>query len=537
MRTGNLHIAFIYKLIAAVVVIIMTACSHDTYESGVGEQDSSAPEYVSLRIALAPSQRGTRAGVPTGGETGDGLRPGLHHENDVENLTLFKFSSAAGVNAAPSTVVRKLTYIPNVNFHPTDNTTSKIIPLEGLTYKHEFGDHFIVAANMGNVGGETMTLETLRNHLVEKAWTESVSGKKADFTLFAMSNASDSHYTAGSGTETNPDIIEVDLERVAARIDLSKEGATADAVTNTLLYDAIDGEDVKVAEVYVSHARVFNGMKSPTYLIKRLAESSTSPYEYLIDEENPASKLVVEPNTWNKGTTDTGILDTWFGASRLGNASALGDSWFRDADRVHTAAPTSGEDGFTTSYSRDNVDNDLYYVIDYVNENTMPQANTKANVTTGIMLKAVYKPVKVYGSLDGEKQPVLDNAYAYGQTFWRYRPIGAQYDETKALYFSNGTVAQDYMDAHPEQIAEITEYTNGKCYYPVYLRHDNTQNTADISMMEFGIVRNNIYRLKVSFTGPGYSNMVIPEEVNPEGIRPYIFVRKWYKINHPEIEI
>lgn len=516
-------------------MVIMTACSHDTYESGDDGQNSLTSAFVTLRISLAPIHGSSRAGVPAGGEIGDGLRPGLHHENDVENLTLFKFSSSAGVNADPSTVVRKLAYVPDVNFHPIDNTTSKIIPLEGLTYKHEVGDHFIVAANMGNVGGETMTLETLRDHLVEKAWTESADGKKAGFTMFAMSNASDSHYTSGSGTQADPDIIDVNLERIAARIDFCRTGANIDAGTNTLLYDVRDGDNVKVADVYLSHVRVFNGMKSPTYLIKRLAQSSTSPSEYLIDEENPATKYVIEPNIWNKGTNDQDVLDTWFGASHLSKAVTLGDSWFRDADRVHTALPSAVNDGFTTSYSWDDIDKAYYYVMDYVNENTMTPENTKSNVTTGVMLKAVYKPLKVNKSLDSDNNPVLDTEYAYGQTFWRYRPIEQSYDETKAVYFSNEAAAVAYKAAHPEILSEITKYTDAKCYYPVYLRHDNTVSTVDIHTMEYGIVRNNIYRLQVSFTGPGYPTMTT--DVDPEGIRPYIFVRKWYKINHPEIEI
>lgn len=525
-------------LAVLMTLMVMTACRKEAYEDlNASDEELSEvrKDYVSLRISLSPSHRATRAGLPTGGETGDGLRPGLHHENDVENLTLFKFSSQAGVNADPSTSVKKLAYIPDVNFRPTDNTTSKIIPLEGLIYKHEAGDHFIVAANMGNVGGETMTLDALRNHLVEKAWTESADGVKAGFTLFAMSNSADSRFTTGKGTEADPDIIEVDLERVAARIDLSRDGATAHLGTNSLMYDAIDGENVKVAEVYVSHARVFNGMQSPTYLIKRLAESSTSLNEYLIDEDNPATKFVIEPNTWNKATTSQDVLDTWYGASHMSKAVALGDSWFRDVDRVHTAAPTADNDGFMSSYSWDATDNAYYYVIDYVNENTMSQANTTSNVTTGIYLKAIYKPLEVYGSLDADDVPVLDEDYAYGQTFWRYRPIDKDYDETKAIYFSSGVVAQAYMDSHPEQVAEITEYTDGKCYYPVYLRHDNTRETYDIDMMEYGIVRNNIYRLRLGFTGPGYPVMI--PNINPEGIRPYIYVRKWYKILHPEIEI
>lgn len=524
-------------MISAIVMVGMLAsCQGPEFNAMPNPEVQNA---VALRIATGIP---AGASVPQGGEYGDGLEPGQHHENDVYSLTLYSYSGS--INADENTPVRLVAYLNDLNLTSADARVERGEYIYDVRVDDRFlggyifspADKFVVITNAPLIHAET--LGELRNAYITQPVQRAAAGQPMrDYTRFAMSNESESSYIHGIGSKDNPNLIVVRIERVTARVDLVTNGSTVSAARQALCYPATDGaQDKHVADVYVSHVRVFNALQEPTYLIKRLAATESDRPLYLADESKPADRLVIEPRTWQKGTTAPATIATWYGDSHLAQAQAQGDSWFRQADRVHTAAASSSNDGFGTATSVDQWGYS-YYVVDYVNENTMRETETSSLVTTGLMLRAVYQPLAVYGSLDENDEPVLDADYAYGQTFWRYRPIGVEYDETQALYFSSETVAEAYRDAHTETLSELTEYTEARCYYPVYLRHDNTNRTEAIHCMEFAIVRNNIYRLKVGFTGPGYPTLDRIIEIDPEGIRPYIFVRNWYKILHPEIEL
>lgn len=529
----------------AMIACISAACSdHDDLLPGSNAlANDSVASNVVLRIALGMPAGGSALNRPQGGEHGDGLEKGLHHENDIHVLQLYSYQGS--INGDANTPVKLVAYLTNLDFTPEN---ARIVDdmyvhdvrvddkfLNGYTFSS--ADKFIAVTNLMPIG--PANLNDLKRAVIGQSLSRVAEGEPmSGCNDFVMSNESESLYTYGIGSPDDPNIITTTVERLAARVDFVTDGAEADPTKQALRYAATDGaEEKQMGSVYVSHARVFNAMKAPSYLLKRLATAEDATPNYLAVEQKPATSLVVDPYTWQKGSTTAAQLESWYGGSRISAAAEAGDAWFRTADKVHTAAPSASNDGFGTSTSTDD-EGCHFYVLDYVGENTMPQASTRGSVTTGILLKAVYEPTTVYGDgVDSDGNPVADSHYAYGQTFWRYRPLTPNYSEMQALYFSSFDAADAYRTAHPDEVAEIQEYPAGTCYYPIYLRHDNTEPSADIRMMEFGIVRNNIYRLRVSFTGPGYPSMEGIDKVDPEGIRPYIFVRKWHKINHPEIEI
>lgn len=508
--------------------MIMTACSSNN-ETDFEESQSGGGHFI-LRLTIDGGASYTRAaGLPTGGENGDGLRPGLHHENDIDNITVFYFNAGVdGINGPADTHVHKLCFVEDIDFRPDPGMAviTHDVDITGVLYNYTVNDQFVVIANAGSIGAST--LGELRNILMVAPWTSTVDGLKANYSGFTMTSANPSRYQEGKGTSDDPRIIMADIERTAARIDFCTYGSTISGMTRK--YNAVDGSpSATVGEVYLTHIRPFNVMSQPSYLSKRLSEGKNSRKNYLADEITPTTYYVEEPHTWEKTNPSSTVLDTWFGGTRY---SSISDSWFSSYP-VHVSLLGNG---FTDGTSVDAIDGDTYYVLDYANENTMTPECTTSSTATGIAMRAIYKPVTVFGSLDGDGMPVVDAGYAYGQTFWRLRPVNTEYDEKQALYFSSQSACQQYRDDHPLQIFEMQKYEDAKCYYVVFLRHDNTSNSPYITPMEFGIVRNNIYRLKVDFTGPGY-NEIPDETVQPEGVKPYIYVRKWYHIEHPAIEV
>lgn len=558
------HIHHTFAALGLAAAPFLVGCS--VYDVPEGWVVVKPQEEFVLNITVGgdvqPASRAPHRIQPEGDEDGDGRELGQSKENDIENLVVFYCNG--GIGASSTAPVKKLLYKDDVNFHPdtsADPRDKEYLQLRlgfssrTLGYEYTAGDRFIVVANMGNISA--MTLGDLRDKLVDHAWNVPASATcKADYDHFVMSNERESVFTPGTGAPGNPHKINVTIERVAARLDFCIDGAQVPVAPTTVpstsaaepskpaLIYPVEDKMQRVGTIYLTHVRPFNVMQQPTYLIKRCATpADKTTLSYLANENAYTGgdyqnfPIVLEPNTWSKPIDGSHPnFAPWFGASYLPNVSA--DSWFTDQYRVHN---TMANDGFSANGISNNGDSYCknYYVLDYANENTMQAAASASNTVTGIYLRAIYVPSKVFSSA---ADAIADNpaTYTMGTTFYRYRPMVTEYDETQSVYFDNAGAANDYKAAHPEVPAVVEWYTNGICYYPVYYRHDNGDDVSpavpDATPMEYGIVRNNIYRMKVSFTGPGYKEIpTVPEE--PLGIEPYIFARKWYLIEHPAIDI
>lgn len=80
----------------------------------------------------------------------------------------------------------------------------------------------------------------------------------------------------------------------------------------------------------------------------------------------------------------------------------------------------------------------------------------------------------------------------------------------------------------------VIYYEKGVCYYPYWIRHANNNNNALMGVMEFAIVRNNIYELQVAgMDGLGFSGTEnVPDPENPDEdssakIRVVLYVKNW----------
>lgn len=552
-------------------------------------QEEKNQTHIVLRVSLGSDTYSSRAAakVPAGGENGDGTKVGEHHENDIDNLCIFRFKADASakaaaaslgvgeykqrgialVNSEDATPVEKVLYVPNVGFTPSSagatlNTVTGVwsydIPLTIKSNEVELFkpasldqyEYYIVVANMHNI--DATTLGELRNKLVTNAWTPGTgaSAQMADSHCFAMSNEGASRWTgAGDGTKAHPYLFSMDIERVAARLDFVTDGSTqvVTAGLKELQYVANDG-GTDVADVYVTHVRPFNVMQQPTYLLKRVA---SNPYtgagtRYLADElaysdavaASAAPLYIVEPHTAfkdaDKKGRDDSELSKWFGDSRYVMAYLNPSSFFTEKYRVHHSVTT--KDGFESGLSHDDALNCDYYVLDYANENTMTPAGSLSTTITGYLIKADYVPRTVQ-KLNAGGTALEPASYTRGSDFYRYVPMVTEFDESKVRYFTTRAAAEFYAAQHPEQAYDITEHLQGKSYYPVFIRHDNSGGSIDVTPMEYGIVRNNIYRLRVSFFGPGYNTLPDVPDLKPLGIKPYLFTRPWYKVVHEEIVI
>lgn len=144
----------------------------------------------------------------------------------------------------------------------------------------------IVVANPGTDWwtGRSLTLADVRDYIQTTAWTASGS----DYSDFVMTSAADATLTLNSNPESNPATAEVNVERMAARLDYKTTG------TYTCDDPAYPG-----ATVEITGAALVNNLTAGSYLLKRVAADVNGVPTYLGNE------------TPDAGVQTNYVLDPW----------------------------------------------------------------------------------------------------------------------------------------------------------------------------------------------------------------------------------
>ncbi len=110
-------------------------------------------------------------------------------------------------------------------------------------------------------------------------------------------------------------------------------------------------------------------------------------------------------------------------------------------------------------------------------------------------------------------------------------------DYLKATFgysYSSGTFTYDQSshDTYSELLAKnITTYADGICYYVWWIRHSNDNDDYDNGIMEYSIVRNNVYKLNVS------SVYTLGGAIPTEGLYMDVYVKPWCVYPNEEVDL
>lgn len=495
----------------------------------------SASSYVSL--SFASSQGTSTRANPTGGETGDGQEKGQAKENNITSAVAFFYQGSGndGVNSSGTTPIMAVATFnvgsytePGNGIDRTYATTPQQVDLDNGTY------NVLVVANPGTDWwtGQSLTLADVRDHIQTAAWTASGS----DYSDFVMTSAANATLTLNSNPESNPATAEVNVERMAARLDYKTTG------TYTCDDPAYPG-----ATVEITGAALVNNLTAGSYIIKRVADDvNGTNLSYLGDEtadvNGAATNYVLDPWTTNKNGN---LYGTWFM-----NGSSDPNWW-----AGYVLPGTSVSDG-----------TDTWQRIGYTLENTTAADAAGSDYSTGVVFKATFHPQGVANYQDGTTFFALGThlfasmedmmTYVYGADFSQFDtkidacdnwaavknfaaslldndPSGykaflneqlngkdeslALTEEEKAgLKWSaymlsecgysaslngtynveldqNGIVTRNALQSYG-----VRTYEDATCYYTWWVRHSNDNNDDTKGIMEYAIVRNNIYKLTVS---------------------------------------
>ena len=516
----------------------------DTAPSGGGGM--SASSYVSLSFASQQSTP-TRSN-PTGGEQGYGQEKGQTNENEIKSAVAFFYqgSGTDGVNSDGSTKIMAVATFnvgsytePGNGIDRTYTTTPQQVDLDDGTY------NVLVVANPGADWwtGQSLTLDDVRNHIQTTAWTASGS----DYSDFVMTSAADATLTLNSNPESDPAKATVNVERMAARLDYKTTG------TYTCDDPAYPG-----ATVEITGAALVNNLTAGSYLLKRVADDvNGTNLSYLGDETPDAgvqTNYVLDP--WTAGKTSANnsftiggeanktakdLYGEWFGNIsqdpnhwaayvQLGTEVTVGtETWQRIGYTLEntTAAEEAGK-----RYSTGVVFKAKFHpqgVANYTDGETFFEYGTKIYASMENMMK------NFYGSKFDELDALITNCTTWGDvkhfitsTLLTNDPSGYNKyleglaegkDDTETVSDVSSLTWSNYMlnecgyskDENGKVVLDQNDkvtrialkpygtrtYEDATCYYTWWVRHSNDNDDTKKGIMEYAIVRNNIYKLTV----------------------------------------
>ena len=441
------------SLLALLLVMSFASCASDTTSDlPLPSKDMKAYLQVKVTVEGSGDTRASRAATePKGGEEGDGREKGINKENDVNSLTVLLYKSGKDDLSEADAIIDYVYTFTNLKKEKTptsgSDATYTTVPKEidasivGKNY------HVIVIANADDMTSRCKgnKISEIRDLQMSKVCTRDADITK--FSNFIMSSKKDAtiDFTT-EGSETDPYVVNVDIERLAARIDIIPN-ATYDAASNAYYYDVKDGANV-IGGFKLESVTPSKVLTKGEYLIKRVSSAAAvSAVTYFGLEEMDATtkastNYVVCP--WTKDRTGLTL------AKAEGPASLY---------KVKETTSTSTAVGKAS------------YILDYVMENTTTD-NAVVN-STGLIFKGKY----------------------YEETEWdatNHRPIAS----------ATGTDRE----------------------YTYTIRHSDPNGTGpSTAPMYYGIVRNNIYQVKIEG--------VVGKT---KGLKLTIHVRKWATYTHDE---
>lgn len=429
------------------------SCASDTTSDlPLPSKDMKAYLQVKVTVEGSGDTRASRAttGRPQGGEDGDGRETGLDNENEVNSLTVLLYQSDKDdLSKADATIdyVYTFTNLNKVTTSSGRDATYTTVPREidasivGKNY------HVIVIANADDMTSRCKgKISEVRDLQMSKVCTRDADITK--FSNFIMSSKKDAtiDFTT-EGSETDPYQVTVDIERLAARIDIIPN-ATFDGTNQGYYYNVMDGTNV-VGGFKLESVTPNKVMTKGEYLIKRVSsDAAVSAVTYFGEEKMDAT---------TKASTNYVVCPWTKDRAGLTLAEAEGPVSLYNVKETTSTSTAVGE---------------ASYILDYVMENTT--TDNAEDYSTGLIFKGKY----------------------YESSEW---------DATKK---------------QPK-----AGFAGAEKKYTYTLRHSDPSGsgtTAD--PMHFGVVRNNIYQVKVEGV-----------EGKSKGLKLTIHVVPWAHYDHGEV--
>lgn len=549
-----------------------------------GDTPGMSDAFIQLSFGMADAQ-GTRAN-PDGGEDGDGPEAGQTNENRVSNAVAFLFDGNVTVNGEASTPVTPVYFPSVTGPTEAGGTGIDAVwetaPVQTTV---ENGDYnVIVVANPGDnrwwEQAENQTLGAVRDYIQQKAWKEAESSDGTiSYSDFLMSSADEptEKLTINNNSESEPAKVTVNVERMAARVDYfakneytctdpAYNGATVEITGATIVNrltagsyllkrvaDDVDGANLEyLGDETAANTVATNYVLDPWTALKTRQNLTGTPFT--VNRQNVEASGLYDAETYIPTRSDN--PEDWAGYCKAG-VDATKDDYLRvgyalenTTGRLETSLNYNtgivfkaqfhpvGVDGYTDGQTFFTYNGTIYPML----TDMMGQLNNKEDFSTytdkAINALADWNGLKSFAAsfvsdptgyadylteFANEHSTDVFTANAEELT-WKYylnNELGVVEDAQNGPQINqNGVETRAKLYASSKEL--LRTYYNGQCYYIWWLRHSNDGDDEKNGVMEYAVVRNNIYKVNVNSI---YSlGGDIPDN---EQLDAMVYVNKW----------
>ena len=519
-----------------------------------GDTPGMSDAFIQLSFGMADAQ-GTRAN-PDGGETGDDLEAGQDAENKVSNAVAFLFDGNVTVNGEARTPVTPV-YFPSVT-GPTEaggtgiDAVWETAPVQTTV---ENGDYnVIVVANPGDnrwwEQAENQTLGAVRDHIQQEAWTET----NGNYTNFLMSSADEptEKLTINNNSESEPAKVTVNVERMAARVDYLAdnkytctdpmyEDATVEITGATIVNrltagsyllkrvaDDVNGTNLEyLGDETAENTVATNYVLDPWTKLKTQQNLEDEVFE--VNGQNVAAAGLYDAETYIPTRSDN--PENWADSCKAG-VDATEDNYLRvgyalenTTGKLETSLNYNtgivfkaqfhpqGVDGYNDGQTFFTYNGTIYPTL----TNMMGQLNNKEDFST--YADDAIKALTGWDGLKNFAASFVNDPTGYDDyltdyadehltekfdadaevltwTYYMNNILGVVEDAQNGPQINNGVETRAKLYASSKEL--LRTYYNGQCYYVWWLRHSNDGDDETNGVMEYAIVRNNIYKVYVN---------------------------------------
>ena len=528
-------------------------------EQGTSGSAVSGPAYVQLSFSTAAN--GLTRANPNGGEQGDGSEAGQTYENAVSSAVAFLFAhSDDGVNAAnPATVTVTPVRFSNVTGNGQTYTT-EAQQVGDIDYG-QYDVIVVANPGNDNRWTSVSTLKDLQDKIMKTAWTQNADGTYTDFLMASADDAETPlNVTEDNTTEANAAQTTVSVERVAARVDYNArneytctddnyKGATVEITGATIVNrltagsyllkrvaDDVQGTNLKylgLERATGDDMLAINYVLDPWTADKTEANLQGTPF--IVDEQNVAAAGLYDADTYIPKRSDN--PEDWADYCKAGATKATEDGYLRVGYALEN---TTGRLETSLNYNTGIVFKAQFHPVgvigDYTDGQTFFTYNGKIYpMLTDMMGQLNEIEFNSFGNLSiesiedwnqlkgrfiskikndptGYRDYLLKIAEGKDDEFAKI--TSQELEQLKWTYYLNNVLGVVEDSQNGPQINQnninntrallyassnrlLRTYYKGQCYYTWWLRHSNDGNDDTNGVMEYAVVRNNIYKVNV----------------------------------------
>ena len=477
-------------LMAIIVMAVFASCKNDAGDIIDGGQPGINETYIALKLVIPNGSQNTKGDVEDSGD----YETGIAAEYAVNTVDLYFFDNTGAFKSVLTIPGGTLTQSTPSGTEKVYYTSQKV----GL----EAGAYRIYALVNGGTGNPTLAINdpdaTFKNLQITDT-------RLKDAGLIPASALTSGGWpmasrTAGAGISspsvditlttaniiTNPAPLNIEVERIVAKL------AVASPTTNaTNAYSVGTSGDDDECTITIDGYYVVN-LSKDGYIFRHTADEAGGNIEYGNVEDigsAPVARYVWDPKSASKTYAGTPpVLATGY------------DTWY-----VNSVLGIDNTVSFTTMPAGIS-----FTALGYCLENTTFDYAQRNGYSTGMIFRGKIVPVKVYAYSGGALAPMGTNPanfYYYGNRF--YATLSDLVEDSNNNFDIN--ILNPLSAKQLSQTFNIEEFTAGYCYYTYWIKHQ--PSATDMDIMEFAIVRNNVYNMTITnILRPATGDIIIDPE-------------------------